>query len=330
MKGEFELIETLSRLLPPISEKVEIGIGDDAAVLKPFSGKLLLTIDELVENIHFDFSFCRPEEVGHKALAVNLSDIAAMGGRPKAALVGLAVPISFDSKMLEEIYRGISLLARQNSVDVVGGNVSRSLQGLTISVVVLGESNGKVLTRAGAKRGDKVFVSGFLGRAAAGLSLLKLKGSQARKNYPTLCRCYLKPEPRVDLGLALAAVPGVHSLIDISDGLSSELWHLSQASHAEFLIKENQLSISVELKKAAEEMSVDLRPWLLAGGEEYELLGTCSEESSNQVLEVGEKLGIPLAFIGEVTNGPTQVLIETTAGKKEKLDALGWDHFKTH
>ena len=329
MNGEFELIESLARLLPPLSQRTELGIGDDAAVLKPFLGRPLLTIDELVEKIHFDFSFCEPFEVGYKALAVNVSDIAAMGGKPRAALIALAVPASFDSKILEEIYRGISSLAQENSVDVIGGNISRSLGGLSISVVVLGEGKDKVITRSGAKEGDKVFVSGFLGEAAAGLSLFKAYGSQARKKFPNLCNRYLKPSPRVPLGEALAGIPGVHSLIDLSDGLSSELWHLSKASKAQFLIQEKLLPLSTEVKSAARELSMPFRPWLLSGGEEYELLGTCSAQSSKEVIEAGAEQGISMTLIGEVLAGQSQVLIDTSEGKQEILEARGWDHFKS-
>lgn len=329
MMGEFELIEKLVKKLPPTSPEVELGIGDDAAVLKSFKGNLLLTIDSLVENVHFDFSFCDPFEVGHKALAVNLSDIAAMGGRPRAALIALTIPISLESKILEDIYRGISQLAQKYGVDVVGGNTSRSLQGLSITLAVVGEGEDRVLTRAKAKEGDIVFISGCLGQAAAGLSLLKAQGAQARKSYPNLCDRYLKPEPRLSLGETLATIPGVHSLIDISDGLSSELWHLSKASSSQFLIKENQLPVSADLKRAADELGIPFRSWVLAGGEDYELLGTCSPETAREVIETGTQLGIPITLIGEVDAGSPQVLIDTGKSQTEILAAKGWDHFKT-
>jgi thiamine-monophosphate kinase len=329
MNREFELIDRLCRKLPAPSKKVFLGIGDDAAVLESISGKVLLTVDALVEGIHFDFSFCEPKEVGKKALAVNLSDIVAMGGKPLAALISIGVSERISEDVLEEIYEGVAEAARFHSIDVVGGNVTLSPERLMLNVTLLGESPKTPLTRRGAREGDIIFISGPVGEAAAGLYLLKKEGRKVLTRFPRLTSHYLTPQARVDLVELLTEENRVHSLIDISDGLSSELWHLAKASHIGFLIEEEKIPLSEELKQASEETKQSLRDWQLSGGEDYELVGTCSP--SNWLVLKGEaqRRGLSLFQIGTVVSFSRGVRLKDSEGVEMPISPSGWNHLSS-
>jgi len=326
MNREFDLIDRLSRKLPEPSKKVFLGIGDDAAVLEPVSGKILLTVDALVEGIHFDFSFCDPKEVGKKALAVNVSDIVAMGGKPLSALISLGVSSRVSEEVLEQIYEGMASFAREKSLDVVGGNITSSPERLILSVTLIGESQNPPLTRAGAREGDIVFVSGPVGEAAAGLYLLKKEGRKVVSRFPRLTSHYLTPEPRVDLVDVLSNEKRVHSLIDISDGLSSELWHLAKASKVGFLIDEEKIPVSEELIEASRETKQSLRNWQLSGGEDYELLGTCSPGNWLVLREEANRKGLSLSQIGTAVSFTKGVRLKDSSGRENPISPSGWNH----
>lgn len=325
MNGEFELIKKLSKILPPVSLRVETGIGDDTAVLKPLSKPLLYTVDTLVEGIHFDFSFCTPHEVGKKALAVNLSDIAAMGGTPRSAIVALGISKKTTDSQCEELYEGLAEEAKKFEVDIVGGNISQSPERFFISISLLGEAEGTVLRRKGAKPGDLIFVTGFLGEAAAGLDLLKEIGRNAIVDFPSLAGRYLQPEARCGLGQAMGKFKGITSLIDISDGLSSELWHLSEASRAAFTINEEALAPSSELTRSCQLTSRSALHYQLNGGGDYELLGTCSSGSLETLQSLAKKYQVPLVEIGTVSEG-NGVFFVSLAGVQQPLSSGGWNH----
>lgn len=329
MISEFELIAKLAKTLPRPSSRVLLGIGDDAAVVRLKNSKSLLTVDSLVEGIHFDFAFCKPEEVGHKALAVNLSDIAAMGGKPLAAVVSLGVSSIVGLETLEKVYKGISQLAKNVSIDVVGGNITSSPERLFISITVVGESAGKILTRSGAQSGDVIFVTGELGEAAAGLSLLKKQGRKAVTQYRKLTDKYLKPRPRLECGEIFAGRPAVHSLIDISDGLSSELWHLAKASSAKLTINEERLPYGKQLEAAAKKFKINRLDWLLSGGEDYELLGTCSRKDWPKIQQKIGKKGISIHQIGTVSAGKPSVYLREISGAEIPIRSTGWNHLRT-
>ncbi|NBX82064.1 thiamine-phosphate kinase [bacterium] len=329
MKSEFELIERLKQLLPPISSQVELGIGDDAATVHWNEKRILTTVDSLVEGIHFDWKFCRPSEVGKKAMNANLSDIAAMGGKPRFALIALGLPISWDQEKIEGMYRGIAEVCGERGVDVVGGNISRNPERLWISITVLGDPANGVLKRSGAQVGDVIFLSGTVGEAAAGLELLRSQPERARQQFPNLVRRYTEGHAQIELGQLLGKKPKVHSLIDVSDGLSSELWHLSKASQVEVVIQANQLWVSEELQRASVIFSQSPLRWQLSGGEDYELLGTCSSESWKVLHQECESLKIPIRVIGEVARAGAGVYLKNESGHLEPLPALGWNHLST-
>lgn len=326
MNREFQLIHRLTKKLPLSSKKVFLGIGDDAAVLEPLSSKTLLTVDTLVEGIHFDFNFCEPEEVGRKALAVNASDLVAMGGTPTAALVSLGVSKTCSENTLERVYEGIAAYAKKHSIDVVGGNITLNPERIFISVTLLGECVKLPLTRAGARLGDVVFLSGPVGEAAAGLTLLKSEGRKTISRFPALTAHYLTPKARLDLVDVLNSDRKVSSLIDISDGLSSELWHLLEASKVGFLINEDKIPVSMELKQAAIETKQNLRDWQWSGGEDYELLGTIAASDWPSLKQKAKDRGLVLTEIGKVVSFEEGVKLQEPSGLKIEIKATGWNH----
>lgn len=326
IENEFELIDRLRRKLPTPSAAVYLGIGDDAAVLEPLTGKPILTVDSMVEGIHFDFSLSDPEEIGYKALAVNLSDIAAMGGTPRACLVSLGVPVDAKTEVLEKIYEGLGSLASSYSVDVVGGNITQSLERVFLSVTVLGTIEEKPLKRSGAKPGDVVFLSGAVGESAAGLAILKKLGRNGRLQYPELTKKHLLPDPHLKCARILAANPQVNCLIDVSDGLSSELWHLAKASGVGFTVREEYLPVSSELLAAGNECGESPKRWMLSGGEDYVLLGTVEAKQWTSILQRTNQAGCGLFKIGEVASSSPEVSLINLKGTKESVSPSGWNH----
>lgn len=266
LRREFQLIDRIHALLKKPSKRVLLGIGDDAAVTEPPKGKLLSTVDMLVEGIHFDLGYTEPRELGHKALAVNLSDIAAMGGRPLYALVSLGLRAEAEAEFVELVYEGMRELALKYGVDIVGGNIVESPERLLVDVVLLGEPSGKIFERKGARVGDVVAVTGPLGSSAAGLHWLRALGNKAREIWPESCRAHLLPEPRLFEAEVLAGGRTVTAGIDISDGLGSELHHLARQSGVGFSIDELRLPISEETKRGARETGLGHLGWALYGG----------------------------------------------------------------
>ena len=323
--GEFELIEKLKKLLPPPSKNIFVGIGDDTLVAKPPKDRLLWTVDCLVENIHFDFGYFSPHEVGWKALAVNLSDIAAMGGKSLYALVSLVIPERVKESKVLGIYEGIKACAEWAKVDVVGGNISRGLKDFVIDVTVVGESAQPIL-RSGAKMGEGVAVTGNLGLSAAGFWAFQKWGKKARKKFPTCTRQQTLPEPRIEWATNLSSL-GVSSLIDISDGLSSELNHLYEQSRVGFEIEERLLPVSDELKELCQILKKSPLDLILHGGEQYELLMTFPLSKFSSLAQSAQKYGVPFTLIGHTVSVSKKVRLRDRKGKLKPLIPHGWTHF---
>lgn len=323
--GEFELIERLKRTLPKTSQSVWVGIGDDTAVTVPPKGRLLWTVDCLVEGIHFDFSYASPEQVGWKALAVNLSDIAAMGGKPLSALVSLVIPKRINETTVVKIYQGIGECAEWAKVDVIGGNISRGSSDFVIDVTVMGEAS-KAILRSGAKEGDCVAVTGTPGLSAAGLQGLKKWGKGAMRKYSEASKHHLTPRPRLELAQKLSRI-GVTSLIDISDGLSSELHHLAKGSGLGIEIEERLLPIHPEVKALGQKLEKNPLDCVLHGGEEYELLMTFPITRFSVLSALAAQMGVPLTMIGYTVSSPRKVMMRDPRGKLRKLVQRGWTHF---
>lgn len=345
--GEFGLIDRLRRRVPTAGPGVIVGIGDDTAVLR-FGGPVLATCDVAIEGVHFTREICGPADIGWRALAVNLSDIAAMGGVPRYALVSLAIPPACDLDTLDGIYDGMAELAVRHGVAVVGGNVARTAGPLVVDVTLLGEaaphraggvSRGvpsgeaerRILTRRGAQPGDGVWITGAVGKAAAGLFLLRHAGARcpglAPADREALASAYRRPVPRVDAGQALAETPGVHALIDTSDGTASDLLHLVEASGVGVRLDASALPAAPGVTETARAAAVETDAWALGGGEDYELLLAAAPAFGAAAKGFAGRLGLPLTRIGEILAPEEGRTITRRDGRHEPLAAKGWDHF---
>jgi thiamine-monophosphate kinase len=281
MTGEFELIERLASHLEPLDNG--LGIGDDAAAWQPAAGRVLVaTTDMLVEGVHFRLDWTSPRDLGWKALAVNLSDLAAMGASPGHALISIAL-LPDQGPLAEEIYEGLGELARETGTRVVGGDTVRTPGPLVINVALVGEADPeRLLRRTGARPGDVVAVTGTVGASAAGLDLLLRDGraALARPGAATLVAAHHRPRPQLQAGAALAA-HDVRCAIDISDGVASEAWHLARASGVEVEVDVDRLPLTGEAVELLGEARA--RRLALTGGEDYQLLFTVPERRYEEV-----------------------------------------------
>ncbi|MGE5653104.1 MAG: thiamine-phosphate kinase, partial [Bacillota bacterium] len=278
--GEFGLISRLTRNLRS-NPHVAVGVGDDAAVINfPSERQLVACCDMLVEGVHFVKSTSSPYHIGHKALAVNLSDIAAMAAVPRYFLVSIAVPKSWSVEELDELYQGMNDLATAWGVDLVGGDTTSSPQGLVIDLTCLGEvERGKAVLRSGAKVGDLVAVTNDLGASAAGLAVLSNPELMLPPDLRAeLVQRHLMPEPQIPAARMLAARGWMSSLNDISDGLASEALEIAHASHVGVRLYAAQMPISPATKAAAEMLGVDALDWVLNGWEDFQLVMTMPQD----------------------------------------------------
>ncbi|WP_018130949.1 thiamine-phosphate kinase [Effusibacillus pohliae] len=328
--GEFGLIDRLRAKLHPADRSVVVGIGDDAAVLAydPAS-HVVMTSDMLVEGVHFREDTIDFHSLGWKSIAASLSDIAAMGGIPRHAVVSLAVPSAYEVAKLERLYEGIAEICQQYSTHVVGGDIVKTDGPLVISVTLNGEvEQGKALLRSGAQPGDLVFVTGTIGGSAAGLALLE-SGQQSLlppDEQLALLAFHQRPIPQIEAGRLLAASGECTSCNDVSDGLASELNEIAAASGVAIRIQERRLPIAPAVANFARRCGRSATDWALYGGEDYQLVGTFRPLGYAALAAVFEMSRIPLAVIGRVTNG-SGVILEKSAGGERELAARGYNHF---
>ena len=332
--GEFGLIKHLTekiKLQNPSSLK---GVGDDAAVLDYKDKRVLVTTDLLLEGIHFDLTYMPLKHLGYKSAIVNFSDIYAMNGQPKQITVSLGVSKRFSVEDLEEIYAGINLACEKYGVDLVGGDTSASLTGLTISITCIGEGEeGKIVYRNGAKANDLICVTGDLGSAYMGLQLLErektvfagrtgeeeVQPDFEGKKY--ILQRQLKPEARKDI-IETLGQKGIipTAMMDISDGLSSELIHICSQSNVGCRIYEDKIPINYEAAVMAEELNMNLVTAALNGGEDYELLFTASLEDYDKLVVIEG-----LAIIGHITKPELGLNLVGREGEEIGLKAQGWN-----
>jgi thiamine-monophosphate kinase len=313
-------------------EGVRVGIGDDAAVLEPTPGAMLVaTTDLMLENVHFRRRWAEPSDLGWKSLAVNLSDIAAMGARPRWALVALACPAATTPEEIDAFYTGLLTLAREHAVALVGGDTSASPAGWMVNVTLLGESVRAPLLRSGARRGDVVAVTGTLGGSAAGLAVLERGTSPAEVPDPTraeVTAAHLRPRPRVREGQWLAGAGVVTAMMDLSDGLATDLGHILEESTVGARVEAERLPIGASTRQVAQSLGRDAVAWAAGGGEDYELLLTCPRQAFSELAAGLERdTGTRLTAVGEIVAGAGLTFLDAAGQPLPRLQ--GFEHFVT-
>jgi thiamine-monophosphate kinase len=320
--GERALIARIrQRLTTP--QWVVVGPGDDAAAIEPVRGALeVVTTDAQVDGVHFDRRFVPPDAIGHRALAVNLSDLAAMGARPRAALLSMALPPSLELEAFDRIVDGFLALAARYGVALIGGNITHTTGPMVLDVTAIGSVHRrKMLTRNGARAGDEVYVTGLLGDAATGL--LRLQEDPSAQQHATR---YLRPDPRVRAGLLLGRNQAATSCMDLSDGLADGVRQIAQSS-----------AVGMTLDGSAIPMGQDAKSWLsrterdpvdvaLRGGDDFELIFTVRPKQAGRLRSVRRHLGdLPITRIGVVTRAP-RLVVKDEQGERELPE--GYEHFR--
>ncbi|MGB0389326.1 MAG: thiamine-phosphate kinase [Ardenticatenaceae bacterium] len=346
--GEFSLIEQITQIVGTKRPDILVGIGDDVAVLADYGEELLLaTIDSQVEGGHFVRDWITPRQLGRRLLAINLSDIAAMGGRPQYALISLALPADTEVAWVEELYRGLREEADRFGVAVIGGNMATSPAGMVLDLCLLGRvTRSQLLLRSGARPGDKVLVTGQLGNSAAGLKLLladeptraQLNASLTTSEREMLLNAHFTPTPRVAEAQSIAHSGLASAMLDISDGLSSDIGHICDASQVGVRLWANQLPISSAAQRVAEatngsksaasaSTTAALR-LALAGGEDYELCFTAPAQAANTLkAALTQKTRTPTTIVGQILPPEQGRWLVLQDGRQVPLDAAGWQHF---
>jgi thiamine-monophosphate kinase len=328
---ERELIARIQRQLPSPPEWLIVGIGDDAAVVEPERNRLeVLSVDALVEGIHFDRRFTPPDAIGHRALAANLSDLAAMGGAPRLALLSFALPADLICADFDALVAGLASLATRHRLHVIGGNLTRSPGPLVIDVTVAGSvKRRQALTRAGARPGDDLYVSGTIGAASAGLQMLHAaEGSAADQ----CVRRYLYPEPRVRLGVLLARNRAASACMDLSDGLADGVWQIAEASGVGATIDADALPIEPAAREWFHTRGSDgddavLRAMI--GGDDYELVFAVRPRVSSRLQAARRQTDTPFTRIGVCTQGSAVVLRHPAKGTGKEIPMpRGYSHFR--
>ncbi|MDX9971992.1 MAG: thiamine-phosphate kinase [FCB group bacterium] len=317
--GEFGLIERLARLLPSTPNVLE-GIGDDCAAFRLGDRVLLVSTDLSIEEVHFRRTYSEPEDIGWKAAAVSLSDIAAMGGSPLFCLVGLACPADTEVAFVERIYQGMSTAASRFGATIIGGDTSRTDGPITLDVMVAGEARGgRFLRRKGARIGDLLAATGHLGLSAAGLHAI-----EHARSAPTLVQIHNHPSPRIPEGQWLAGTTVAHAMIDISDGLVQDAGHLAEANQLGVNLYPDRLPVYPPLGRYCDEYHLDPKEFILRGGEDYELLFALdSEESKRTLEEFHREFRTVVTVVGEFTDAWAGVRIDG-----QEPGQGGYDHFR--
>lgn len=326
--GEFGLIEKIAHLVGSPSSGVILSIGDDTAVVRTNSNLYsLLTTENFLEGIHFKLDYVTPYQLGYKALAVNLSDIAAMAGVPRFALVSLALRPQAEVSFVEEIYKGMQKLAQKFGVDIIGGDTSSSPQ-IAVNITVFGEVEPELLrTRAAAKIDDKILVTGHLGASAAGLALfLQFNGKKISEFDEELKDAHLLPQPRINEA-RLAAKMEAHAIEDISDGLAMEIRHICKSSKVGAHLSSANLPVARGVPDIARRLDKDPLELALSGGEDYELVFTAPKKAADRIISAIEaETGTRVTAIGEIISSP-EIMLEDKEGGTQTLSAKGYQHF---
>lgn len=340
--GEFGLIDKIKEIVSISIDDEELqqnlikGISDDTAVYKATPDKhQLLTTDAMVEGIHFDLTFTSMQHLGWKSLVSNISDIAAMGGIPRYAVITLCIPQKISVEMVEDFYRGVVQACKIYSCRVVGGDTTSATGNTVISISLTGEVDPeKIVYRSGANVGDLICVTGHLGGSHAGLKILLNEKNKYLNDitnftpnielYKLVLEKYLMPKPRLDISKILTQHIKISSMIDISDGLASEVHHLCNNSEVGAEVWEHNIPVDSNTQRVASEFSENIIDYALYGGEEYELLFTLTDSEFEKL----EKLTSDVSIIGRIVEKSKGINLILENGEREVLGAFGWDHFK--
>ncbi|PID94355.1 MAG: thiamine-phosphate kinase [Bacteroidetes bacterium] len=332
--GEFGLIDHLTKGITRVNDTTEVGVGDDCAVLNPSGKKMLITTDLLLENVHFDLSYTPLKHLGYKAVAVNLSDIVAMMGKPEQVVVSIAVSSKFTVEAVDEIYKGINLCCKRYGVDLVGGDTTTSTSGLMISISAVGVARDDAyVLRSGAQQGDLVCLSGDVGASYMGLLLLQREKEVWKANprmqpdlagYDYILERHLKPEPRTDI-VKLLQEHEVQptSMIDVSDGVASEILHLCKQSKKGCTLYEEKLPIDPQTISLCESFKMNPVTAAMNGGEDYELLFTIAQKDYPKIEAMKE-----IAVIGHMTEEASGAILVSHDNVVVPIEAQGWNHLK--
>jgi thiamine-monophosphate kinase len=330
--SEDELVRAIRKVLSGDAPGVTVGIGDDAAVVDTGRHDTILTTDMLIEGVHFDRASASAHDLGHKAVTVNVSDVAAMGGSPRFGLVSIGIPPDVDTSWVMELYGGIREAAGEYGVAVIGGDTNRAGK-VVLSVTVVGTvARNHAVTRSGARPGDRLVVTGSLGAAAGGLRLAQADPHEVREALASdwgrrLVQAHLRPVARVGEAQTLASA-GATAMIDISDGLALDLSRLCAESGVGATVVLSEVPVADGLEDLAKTFDETIDPLDLAlhGGEDYELLAALPSEAVQDAAErLGERFGTGLSTIGPVTEEGLRAVSED--GTEQPLEPKGWDHF---
>lgn len=329
--GEFGLIDRIQKILPKIDHKdLIIGIGDDTAVIRIDEHRaLLITCDIQIEDQHFRLNNISHYQLGRRAIAVNLSDIAAMGGKPTFALVSLGFPKSFTLANFDDLFRGMKDQLAEFSAHIIGGNLSNTEKGLIIDITLIGEiSPNQVMTRSGAKPGNRIFVTGYPGESGAGFYMLKKYGRDYPRQFDDFVQKHLQPIPRIGIGQRIAQSGLATAMIDISDGIAGDLNHICTMSSVGAEIYQEKLPLPAQLKMVESTTGKSVMELALHTGEDYELLFTMKNGIPNLELEsIMEATGVIVTEIGRIISKESGYYLIDLNGNKSPIHPIGWDHF---
>ena len=332
--GEFGLIRQLKQQWRSSSPWIVKGIGDDAAVLKTRQGQqLLISTDVFVEGAHFDLAYQTPKDVGWRAGVANLSDVAAMGGTPLYLLVSMAIPARIPANHIRALYRGLKDACGPCNVELIGGDTSSSPSQIFLSLTIVGSVQAtRALTRNRAEVGDRVYVTGTIGDANAGLRILQTHSKDSRRFSPSsaekfLIRRHIRPTPRIQVGQLLVDRNIAHAAIDLSDGLSSDVGHVCEESQVGVEIRGQALPLSSQLRAFAQRNKLDPLELVLQGGEDYELLFTAPAKHHQRVMHVSKQTNVPISWIGEIKPETFGRQLDRHEGRKQQLVKKGFEHF---
>ncbi len=330
--GEFNLIDRIRKILPVTRNKdLLVDIGDDTAVLRLDRRRaLLLTCDIQVEGRHFLFDRTTPYRVGRRAMAVNLSDIASMGGKPTYALVSLGLPADLPVDSFERLYEGMRDEMLDHGAYVIGGNLARTKEELVVDVTMVGETEvSRVLTRGNSRPGDRIFVTGTLGASGAGMEALKVFGKRVPGKYADLVRRHVQPVPRVEMGMRISRSGVASGMIDLSDGVAGDLYHICERSKVGAEIHEACLPLPEHIGEIAKRSGRQVLDLALHNGEDYELLFTVPPGvSERKIRALPGKTGVPVTEIGRIVGRKAGYCLVDARGRKTALKPAGWDHFR--